>query len=53
MRTILRTLLEGEGYEVFTADSAEAGIRIFPDHDIDGDPRTAAQLDCGADQHLP
>ena len=34
MRTILRTLLEGEGYEVFTADSAEAGIRIFPDHDI-------------------
>ncbi|MDI1241548.1 MAG: sigma-54 dependent transcriptional regulator, partial [bacterium] len=34
MRTILRTLLEGEGYEVFTADSAEAAIRIFPDHDI-------------------
>jgi len=34
MRTILRTLLEGEAYEVFTADSAEAAIRIFPDHDI-------------------
>src|SRR5688572_6177191 len=34
MRTILRTLLEGEGYEVFTADSAEAAVRIFPDHDI-------------------
>ncbi len=34
MRTILRTLLEGEGYEVFTADSAEAAIRIFPEHDI-------------------
>ena len=35
MRTILRTLLEGEGYEVFTADSAEAALRIFPNHDID------------------
>ncbi len=34
MRTILRTLLEGEGYEVFTTDSAEAAIRVFPDHDI-------------------
>ena len=34
MRTILRTLLEGEGCEVFTADSAEAAIRIFPDHDF-------------------
>ncbi|MEO5859276.1 MAG: sigma-54 dependent transcriptional regulator [Pyrinomonadaceae bacterium] len=34
MRTILRILLEGEGYEVFTADSAEAAIRIFPEHDI-------------------
>ncbi|MEQ1762242.1 MAG: sigma-54 dependent transcriptional regulator [Pyrinomonadaceae bacterium] len=34
MRTILRTLLEGEGYEVFTADSAEAAIRIFPENDI-------------------
>jgi len=34
MRTILRTLLEGEGYEVVTADSAEAAIRIFPEHDI-------------------
>ena len=34
MRTILRTLLEGEGYAVFTADSAEAAVRIFPDHDI-------------------
>jgi len=34
MRTILRTLLEGESCEVFTADSAEAAIRIFPDHDF-------------------
>ena len=34
MRTILRTLLEGEGYEVFSADSAEAALRIFPNHDI-------------------
>lgn len=34
MRTILRTLLEGEGYEVFTADSAEAALRIFPENEI-------------------
>lgn len=34
MRTILRTLLEGDGYEVFSADSAEAALRIFPEHDI-------------------
>jgi two-component system response regulator AtoC len=34
MRTILRTLLEGEGYEVFSADSAEAALRIFPEHEI-------------------
>ncbi len=34
MRNILRTLLEGEGYEVFTADSAEAAIQIFPDQEI-------------------
>lgn len=34
MRTILRTLLEGEGYHVFTADSAEAALRIFPENDI-------------------
>ena len=34
MRTILRTLLEGEGYEVFTADSAEAALRIFPENDF-------------------
>lgn len=34
MRTILRTLLEGEGYQVFTADSAEAALRIFPENDI-------------------
>ena len=34
MRTILRALIEGEGYEVFTADSAETAIRVFPEHDI-------------------
>jgi DNA-binding NtrC family response regulator len=34
MRTILRTLLEGEGYEVFSADSAETALRIFPEHEI-------------------
>jgi DNA-binding NtrC family response regulator len=34
MRTILRTLLEDEGYQVFTADSAEAALRIFPENDI-------------------
>jgi DNA-binding NtrC family response regulator len=34
MRTILRTLLEGEGCEVFTADRSEAAIRIFRDHDF-------------------
>ncbi|HEU5092336.1 MAG TPA: sigma 54-interacting transcriptional regulator, partial [Nitrospira sp.] len=34
MRTIVRTLLEGEGYEVFSADSAEAALRIFPTNDI-------------------
>lgn len=35
MRTILRTLLESEGYEVFTTDSAEAALRIFPQNEID------------------
>jgi DNA-binding NtrC family response regulator len=34
MRSILRRLLKGEGYEVFTADSAEAALQIFPEHDI-------------------
>ncbi|MDM7923934.1 MAG: sigma-54 dependent transcriptional regulator [Pyrinomonadaceae bacterium] len=34
MRTILRKLLEGEGYEVFTADSAEAALRILPENDV-------------------
>ena len=34
MRSILRTLLESEGYEVYTADSAEAALRVFPEHDI-------------------
>lgn len=34
MRRILRTLLEAEAYEVFTADSAEAAIKIFPEHDF-------------------
>ena len=35
MRNILRTLLEDEGYEVFTADSAEAALQIFPVNAID------------------
>lgn len=34
MRSILRTLLESEGYEVFTANSAETALRVFPEHDI-------------------
>ena len=35
MRNILRTLLEDEGYEVFTADGAEAALQIFPENAID------------------
>lgn len=35
MRNILRTLLEDEGYEVFTADTAEAALRIYPENAID------------------
>ncbi len=35
MRNILRTLLEDEGYEVFTADSAESALQIFPENAID------------------
>ena len=35
MRNILRTLLEDEGYEVFTADSAESALQIFPENPID------------------
>ena len=34
MRSILRRLLEGEGYRVFTADSAEAALRIIPENDV-------------------
>src|SRR3982751_6470149 len=34
MRSILRRLLEGEGYRVFTADSAETALEIFPENDI-------------------
>jgi two-component system, NtrC family, response regulator PilR len=34
MRSILRRLLEGEGYEVFTADSAEAALLVIPENDI-------------------
>ena len=34
MRTILRQLLEDEGYEVLTADSAENALEIFPSNDI-------------------
>lgn len=35
MRSILRQLLEDEGYEVFTAGSAEMALEIFPSGDID------------------
>ncbi|HTK37870.1 MAG TPA: sigma-54 dependent transcriptional regulator [Pyrinomonadaceae bacterium] len=35
MRSILRQLLEGSGYNVFTADSAETALEIFSHHDID------------------
>ena len=35
MRSILRQLLEGEGYDVFTADSAENALEIFSSNDIE------------------
>lgn len=35
MRNILRTLLEEEGYKVFTADSAESALQVFPENAID------------------
>lgn len=35
MRNILRTLLEDEGYEVFTADSSESALKLFPENAID------------------
>lgn len=34
MRSILRQLLEGAGYQVFTASSAETALEIFPSGDI-------------------
>ena len=34
MRSILRQLLEDEGYKVFTASSAETALEIFPTADI-------------------
>ncbi|MCV6005902.1 response regulator, partial [Escherichia coli] len=34
MRDILRSLLERAGYEVFTADSGEAALRILKQADI-------------------
>lgn len=34
MRRILRQLLEDEGYNVFTADSAETALEIFPANNI-------------------
>jgi len=34
MRRILRQLLEGEGYRVFSADSAEAAVEIFASNEI-------------------
>ena len=34
MRIILRQLLEGSGYNVFTADSAETALEIFSSNDI-------------------
>jgi len=35
MRTILRQLLEGAGYNVFTADSAETALELFSQNDVD------------------
>src|SRR5688572_8728744 len=35
MRSILRRLLEGEGYEVFTADSAENALQLFTEKTFD------------------
>ena len=34
MRSILRQLLENAGYQVYTADSAEAALEIFPTRDF-------------------
>ncbi|HEX8289479.1 MAG TPA: sigma-54 dependent transcriptional regulator [Pyrinomonadaceae bacterium] len=34
MRSILRQLLENAGYDVFTADSAETALEIFPTRDF-------------------
>ena len=34
MRSILRQLLENAGYEVYTADSAETALEIFPTRDF-------------------
>ncbi len=34
MRSILRQLLEDEGYKVFTANSAETALEIFPTADV-------------------
>src|SRR3954462_12552861 len=34
MRRILRQLLEGEGYRVFSADSAETAVQIFSSNEI-------------------
>lgn len=34
MRSILRRLLAAEGYDVYTADSAESALRVFTEHDF-------------------
>lgn len=34
MRSILRQLLEDEGYDVLTADSAENALELFPSNDV-------------------
>ena len=34
MRTILRSLLEDAGYDVFTSDSAENALQVFSEHGI-------------------
>ncbi|HBR56100.1 MAG TPA: hypothetical protein DEA22_01295, partial [Blastocatellia bacterium] len=34
MRSILRRLLTEEGYDVYTADSAESALKIFGEHEI-------------------
>jgi hypothetical protein len=49
------TVLQNPNPYHLTAHLACPGAQptTFPDHDIDGDPRTSTKLDCGADQLVP